>query len=330
MKNLSILLIAVACSFSFLSCEKEEDGNKMDFKLTGIRDTIAERGETIQMPMKCFYLGGKREKVTVTAGNLPAGTQISYDPVSGEPDFAFNQYITVAANADTGLFNIIITGKSESGNTFSKTFDLYIKPEGNNQPQIGLNGDAQIIHKLNTTWIDPGYIAIDQEDGDITNQVVVTGYVNEDSTGLYILTYTVVDSEGGTNTVTRNVIVQNEINYVNGQYTSITILPGGGTISWTNALAASVTVNNRFQIFKIGDYFQANPIAVYDPSNDSIYISAQTFLCPADTQDHTFQGSGYLNYNGTNVSIEINYTDTYYDSTAGNMVSLVKRDIYNK
>ena len=56
-----------------------------------------------------------------------------------------------------------------------------------------------------TEFTEPGYTATHQVDGDISNNVVVTGSVDVNVVGDYTLTYTVTDSFGLTSTATRIV-----------------------------------------------------------------------------------------------------------------------------
>jgi formylglycine-generating enzyme required for sulfatase activity len=56
-------------------------------------------------------------------------------------------------------------------------------------------------------FIEPGVEAHDARDGNITDQIVVTGTVDMNSTGTYLLTYTVQDGAGNTATTTRTVTV---------------------------------------------------------------------------------------------------------------------------
>ena len=56
-------------------------------------------------------------------------------------------------------------------------------------------------------FTDPGAEAHDVRDGNITSQLAVTGSVDVNSTGDYILTYTVQDGAGNPATATRTVTV---------------------------------------------------------------------------------------------------------------------------
>jgi hypothetical protein len=60
---------------------------------------------------------------------------------------------------------------------------------------------------VNTGYTEPGYTAIDNLDGNITAKVLVTGTVNANKTGQYILTYSVSDMAGNAASTTRTVNV---------------------------------------------------------------------------------------------------------------------------
>ena len=71
-----------------------------------------------------------------------------------------------------------------------------------------MNGDADITIKEQEKYEDAGVTAVDDRDGDITNQVVKEGYVDVYRAGTYTLTYTATDSSGNTAQATRNVTVE--------------------------------------------------------------------------------------------------------------------------
>ncbi|NGP46024.1 DUF5011 domain-containing protein [Bacillaceae bacterium SIJ1] len=77
-------------------------------------------------------------------------------------------------------------------------------------PSIQLLGEETIELPLGGTYTDPGFTAEDENDGDLTNQVIVEGEVDTSETGLYPIRYTVRDAVGHEATVTRDVIVQSD------------------------------------------------------------------------------------------------------------------------
>lgn len=75
-------------------------------------------------------------------------------------------------------------------------------------PVITLKGDSVITIDKGTEFIDPGFEAIDKEDGNITSKVLKNNVVDVNTEGEYILLYYVEDSMGNKNSVTRKVIVK--------------------------------------------------------------------------------------------------------------------------
>lgn len=71
-----------------------------------------------------------------------------------------------------------------------------------------LNASAK--QNINVDAFDPkaGVTASDEEDGDLTDKILVEGSVNAEKAGEYTLTYSVTDSEGASYTVKRVVAVR--------------------------------------------------------------------------------------------------------------------------
>ena len=83
-------------------------------------------------------------------------------------------------------------------------------PADTTSPVITLNGANPLIVPLNGTYTEPGYTAVDPEEGDLTGSVQVIGVnqINTAVAGNYTVTYLVSDSAGNTTTITRTVTVQ--------------------------------------------------------------------------------------------------------------------------
>jgi hypothetical protein len=63
-------------------------------------------------------------------------------------------------------------------------------------PTITLVGDNPFYITQGCPFIDPGATAIDAQGRDLTKQITITGSVNINAPGQYLLTYTVTDSGG--------------------------------------------------------------------------------------------------------------------------------------
>ena len=76
-----------------------------------------------------------------------------------------------------------------------------------NPPVITLNGDSEIALEIGVDYAEPGFAAMDDCDGDITQKVEIKGTVDVHKTGDYVLTYHVADSYENVGEVTRTVKV---------------------------------------------------------------------------------------------------------------------------
>lgn len=117
------------------------------------------------------------------------------------------------------------------------------------KPFITLNGSPNHTISLNSTYNEPGATAIDDEDGDITSAIVISGSVNPDQKGEYHIYYNVADNSGNNATVeTRNVHVVNDADYLEGFYLAT---PNCGATSQSNYISTvntSETQNNKIFI----------------------------------------------------------------------------------
>ena len=94
-------------------------------------------------------------------------------------------------------------------------------------PVISLVGDDPMDVVLGSSFTDPGATASDNRDGVITDDIVVTGSVDADTAGAYILSYDVSDAaDNDATTVTRTVNVNASI---------LTWDDGAGDDSWSSA-----------------------------------------------------------------------------------------------
>ena len=74
-------------------------------------------------------------------------------------------------------------------------------------PILTLIGNEVIYVPTNTTYIDPGFSAVDDTDGDITDRVVLSDTVDFHTPGTYTLTYTATDSSGNSVSQSRTLKV---------------------------------------------------------------------------------------------------------------------------
>lgn len=78
-------------------------------------------------------------------------------------------------------------------------------------PELKLLGDGDIVIAEGGSFADPGYLCVDNIDGDITDKVIVSGSVNTAKAGNYTLNYTVSDNYKNTVTLTRPITVRKRV-----------------------------------------------------------------------------------------------------------------------
>lgn len=74
-------------------------------------------------------------------------------------------------------------------------------------PEITLKGGNNIVSIIDKEFHDPGYVALDNSDGDITNNVEVNGTVDIKTEGEYTISYKVKDKSGNVAEVQRKITI---------------------------------------------------------------------------------------------------------------------------
>lgn len=114
--------------------------------------------------------------------------------------------LTAAVSRTQTADAVIYTVRDSSGNETVVTRPVvYNDPT---PPELTLNGKTNMIISVGDAYYEPGYTAVDNCDGDITQFVKVSGGVNCYVPGSYLLTYTVSDGYGNTTSASRTVFVK--------------------------------------------------------------------------------------------------------------------------
>jgi len=111
-------------------------------------------------------------------------------------------------------------------------------------PKVILKGDAKISHILNSEFIEPGFAAFDNEDGDITAKVQVSN-LDIDKAGKQNINYTVTDTEGNEGKISREITVFNEAEIIEGYWSGEYIYPypSGNNVTYNENIATSESKN---------------------------------------------------------------------------------------
>jgi hypothetical protein len=130
-------------------------------------------------------------------------------------------------------------------------------------PIISLNGDPEITIDLQQNYVELGATAIDDEDGEVT--VEISGTVNNDLKGQYIITYTATDEAGNIASEERIVNVVNSAELLAGTY--LNAIDNCGSTPQSNfdaTVTTSNTVNGVFSIANFGAFSTQNTTVIID------------------------------------------------------------------
>ncbi|NVJ61580.1 MAG: collagenase [Gammaproteobacteria bacterium] len=174
------------------------------------------------------------------------------DPEDQDLSYRWEYYgdidLDLGSNSSARLSFTIPDGEQET----SLTFVVYVsdgerevsdnvqvtvsKPTDLEAPVITLKGQASITITLGDTFVDPGATATDNNDGDLSESIIVTGIVDTNVTGEYILTYQVSDDAGNAaSPVTRTVIVKAKKKSGGSIYYTLVLLLAGVKLRRRNA-----------------------------------------------------------------------------------------------
>ena len=88
-----------------------------------------------------------------------------------------------------------------------------VQPDTAN-PELELFGGAGITREAGQAWAEPGAAGHDARDGNLTASITVSGTVDMNTTGTYVLTYSVADAAGNEANASRTVTVVDTTNPV--------------------------------------------------------------------------------------------------------------------
>lgn len=173
-----------------------------------------------------YYIGTKKftatEKRSVSVVDTVAPT-IELKHIEGHYTLPGHRYeeegFSASDNYDGDITSLVVSGEREgkvyysvtdsSGNKYETVRDIFY--DDPIPPEIRLYGDGDIIIAEGGSFKDPGFEAVDNVDGVLTDKVTVSGSVNTAKEGKYTLTYSVTDGYENTTTVTRPVTVQKKV-----------------------------------------------------------------------------------------------------------------------
>jgi len=206
--------------------------------------------------------------------------------------------------------SLLITGVIMAA---SSLFFTSCKKEDTTAPVLTLTGTDMTLDLLDT-YNEPGFTATDDEDGDLTSAVTVTGAVVNSDVAVTTLTYSVSDAAGNTASATRTVTVRT--NKLAGTYDVASAVTGKyvGNYNFTATVTQSSTAYNKILVSNFGGLGTAVVVNA-TVSGKNITVANQS---PTGMQD-----PGAVSGSGTIQGIDIKnftYSIVYTSSGSDNCV----------
>jgi Bacterial surface protein, Ig-like domain len=181
------------------------------------------------------------------------------------------------------------------------------------KPVLTLNIADSIPWILNIPYVEVGYTAIDEEDGDITGNVEeIIENLNIDLAGNYTIKYKIKDSDNNVVEKERLIMVDNQSRAWEGMYECVDEYSGTAYPLEMRNLIISDTLNNIIHFPKFGGFINAHIYGIINIGAGTINIPSQTMNCGIDDISRTFVStSGTVSTN----QIIVNYTLTETSGT---------------
>jgi len=130
------------------------------------------------------------------------------------------------------------------------------------EPIITLKGNQIIEMSINSEYKEPGFIAIDEYDGDLTDKVEVIGEINTEKYGEYIIKYKVQDNSSNKTEVNRIIKIVDEIppiiecekDYTKFKIGTKDIVVCKATDNYDGNLSGKIEIIGKYDINKSGTY----------------------------------------------------------------------------
>ncbi len=126
-----------------------------------------------------------------------------------DPGYISNDIVTVIGNvgSEDGVYNLYYKPTNSNVMANRKVIIIDNQTIGNLFPNISLNGNDLIYLVAGNPYQEAGASALDTYDGNISSKVMIEGNVDINTAGEYLINYSVTNSKGYSNTVTRKIIV---------------------------------------------------------------------------------------------------------------------------
>jgi PKD repeat protein len=203
-------------------------------------------------------VGGDTVRVEKTATKTACYSEIAGTTYKGSDATQGDMTSAVIVKSDLdcsapGIYTFQFDLRDASGNNAVTKFRTIIVALDKTAPKLTLNGKDTMVLEQCDTYSEPGAVAIDANDGNLTSAIKIAGKVDAGTVGVYTLVYSVSDAQKNAISIKRVVIVKD------------TKVPS--ILKLSKAIVDGTTID-----VQIGGVF-VDDVYAMDPCNGSIFVS---------------------------------------------------------
>ena len=263
-------------------------------------------------------------------------------------------YVTVTGVVDTDTPGTYFITYEIDNKKITRTITVLKKEVMEGNINFALEGNSLIVLEQGNEYIEPGYKAIDSNDGDITNKVTITGSVDVNTPGTYVLTYKIKNSTNQEKTLERTIIIgssplnatilSSNTSYTNQSIKAIINIVGSsynyikfpnGTVSREKNINYEITSNGTYNFYlydKSGNYvvknFVVNNIDKVAPTGSCKLTDTNGKSVVKVSASDNLSGINNYSYADSNNNLLIKTTNNTYQ--ANTHLDIVNVTIYDK
>ena len=167
-----------------------------------------------------------------------------------------------------------------------ESMEVTVNVEWNEPPTITVIGSSFVQNFNGVPYNDAGATANDPEDGDLTSSIITTSNVNTNVNGVYEVSYQVTDSGGLTSSVSRTVVVINNLPVISLLGNPIVNAPQGSTYIDAGAVAFDkddgditnrITIENTVDTSILNNYSVVYSVTDFDGGFSAVSRSVNVF-----------------------------------------------------
>ena len=263
-------------------------------------------------------------------------------------------YVTVTGVVDTDTPGTYFITYEIDNKKITRTIIVLKKEVMEGNINFTLEGNSLIVLEQGNEYVEPGYKAIDSNDGDITDKVTITGSVDVNTPGTYVLTYKIKNSTNQEKTLERTIIIgstplsatilSSNTSYTNQSIKAIINISGSsynyikfpnGTVSREKNLNYEITSNGTYNFYlydKSGNYvvknFDVNNIDKVAPTGSCKLSDTNGKSVVKVSASDNLSGINNYSYADSNNNLLIKTTNNTYQ--ANTHLDIVNVTIYDK